>query len=200
MDFAPGTGGYYSNTGYFLLSMIVERVEGQPLGRVLEARIFGPLGMTQTRLADPEAIIHHRAAGYWVNKTGDLINRNPTETSSTLGAGGILSSAYDLAKWDEALYGEQLLSAESKAAMWTPTDLPNGETVEYGFGWSLRPYQGLRQLSHGGQVAGFVANFSRFPEQEAAVIVFLNRYRVSSNRVKVAVLHTFMPNLGPIPE
>ena len=200
MDFAPGTGWYYSNTGYFLLSMIVERIEGQPLGRVLESRIFGPLGMTQTRMADPEAIIRHRAAGYWVNKVGDLINRNPTETSSTLGAGGILSSAYDLAKWDEALYGNALLSAESKAAMWTPAVLPSGENTEYGFGWGLRPYEGLRQLSHGGQVAGFVANFSRFPDQEVAIIVFLNRYRVSSNRVKVAVLHTFMPSLGPIPE
>lgn len=200
MDFAPGTGWYYSNTGYFLLSMIVERIEGEPLGRVLESRIFGPLGMTQTRMADPEAIIRHRAAGYWVNKVGDLINRNPTETSSTLGAGGILSSAYDLAKWDEALYGNALLSAESKAAMWTPAVLPSGENTEYGFGWGLRPYEGLRQQSHGGQVAGFVANFSRFPDQEVAIIVFLNRYRVSSNRVKVAVLHTFMPSLGPIPE
>jgi CubicO group peptidase (beta-lactamase class C family) len=199
MDFAPGTGTYYSNTGYFLLSMIVERIEGRPLGRVLRSRIFSPLGMTQTRMADPEAIIRHRAAGYWVDKTGELINRNPTETSSTLGAGGILSSAYDLAKWDEALYGDQLLSAESKQAMWTSAVLPDGEETGYGFGWSLRPYEGLRQQSHGGQVAGFVANFSRFPDQEAAFIVFLNRYRVSSGRVKVAVLHTFMPSLGPIP-
>jgi CubicO group peptidase (beta-lactamase class C family) len=199
MDFAPGTGWYYSNTGYFLLSMIIERIEGHPLGRVLESRIFGPLGMTQTRMADPEAIIEHRASGYWVNKAGELINRNPTETSSTLGAGGILSSAYDLAKWDEALYGDQLLSAESKAAMWTPATLPNGESTGYAFGWSVRSYKGLKSQSHGGQVAGFVANFSRFPEQEAAIIVFLNRYRVGSGRLKVAVLHTFMPSLGPIP-
>ncbi len=199
MDFAPGTGWYYSNTGYFLLSMIVERIEGRPLGQVLKARIFGPLGMTQTRMADPEAIIRHRASGYWVNKAGELINRNPTETSSTLGAGGILSSAYDLAKWDEALYGDQLLSAESKAAMWTPAILPDGKSTGYAFGWNVRPYKGLKSQSHGGQVAGFVANFSRFPEQEAAIIVFLNRYRVSSSRLKVAVLHTFMPSLGPIP-
>ena len=199
MDFAPGTGWYYSNTGYFLLSMIVERIEGRPLGQVLKARIFGPLGMTQTRMADPEAIIRHRASGYWVNKAGELINRNPTETSSTLGAGGILSSAYDLAKWDEALYGDHLLSAESKAAMWTPAILPDGKSTGYAFGWNVRPYKGLKSQSHGGQVAGFVANFSRFPEQEAAIIVFLNRYRVSSSRLKVAVLHTFMPSLGPIP-
>ena len=54
MDFRPGTGWYYSNTGYFLLSMILERIEGRPLGEVLHSRIFEPLGMLQTRLADPE--------------------------------------------------------------------------------------------------------------------------------------------------
>ncbi len=199
MDFASGTGWYYSNTGYFLLSMIVERIEGRPLGQVLESRIFGPLGMTQTRMADPEAIIQHRAAGYWVNKVGELINRNPTEASSTLGAGGLLSSVHDLAKWDEALYGDQLLSAESKAIMWTPAVLPDGESTGYAFGWGVRPYRGLTSQGHSGMVAGFVANFSRFPEQEMAIIVFLNRYRVSSGRLKVAVLHTFMPGLGPIP-
>ena len=143
MDFAPGTGWYYSNTGYFLLSMVIERIAGRPLGQVLESRIFGPLGMTQTRMADPEAIIGQRASGYWVNKAGQLINRSPTETSSTLGAGGILSSAHDLAKWDEALYGDHLLSAESKATMWTPARLPNGDSTGYAFGWVVRPYKGL---------------------------------------------------------
>jgi len=200
MDFEPGTGSYYSNTGYFLASMIVERIEGRPLGKVLESRIFGPLGMTQSRFADPEAIIAHRAAGYWVNKVGELINRNPTEMSSTLGAGGMLSSAQDMAKWDEALYGNYFLSAESKKAMWTSVMLPNGEDTEYGFGWSVNPYQGMRSQSHRGQVAGFVASFARYPDQETAIIVFMNRYRVSSSYLHYAVLHTYMPSLGPIPE
>jgi CubicO group peptidase (beta-lactamase class C family) len=200
MDFAPGTGRYYSNTGYFLASMIVERIEGRPLDRVLQARIFDPLGMTQTGMADPESIIPHRAAGYWVDKTGVLINRNPTETASTLGAGGLLSTAHDLAKWDDALYGDQLLSSESKEALWTPVVLPNGENTEYGLGWRVTPYAGLRSQNHTGQVAGFNANFARFPDQDAAIIVFMNRYRVSSEYVKVAVLHTFMTSLGPVPE
>lgn len=197
MDFESGTGYYYSNTGYFLLSMIVERIEGRPLGDILNSRIFNPLGMTQTRLADPEAIIPHRASGYWVNKRGELINRNPTETSSTLAAGGLLSSVHDLVKWDAALYGDQLLAAGSKTAMWTPVILPNGRNTGYGFGWNVRPYKDLRSQSHSGMVAGFVANFSRFPDQEAVFIVFLNRYRVSSNRLKTALIHTFMPSLGP---
>jgi CubicO group peptidase (beta-lactamase class C family) len=200
MDFAPGKGYYYSNTGYFILSMIVERIEGQSLGQVLKSRIWTPLGISQTRMADPEAIIPHRASGYWVNKVGELINRNPTETSSTLGAGGILSSVHDLVKWDESLYGNQLFTDDNKAKLWTPTILPNGDNTGYGFGWRVRPYKGLRQIEHGGQVAGFVARFSRYPDQEAVVIVFMNRYRVSSSRLSKAVLHTFMPGLGPIPE
>ncbi|HRW28862.1 MAG TPA: serine hydrolase domain-containing protein, partial [Emcibacteraceae bacterium] len=81
MDFAPGTGWYYSNTGYYLASMIVEQVDHMPLADVLKKRIFEPLGMTQTRFADPEAIIKGRAEGYWVNKRGELINRNATETT-----------------------------------------------------------------------------------------------------------------------
>jgi D-alanyl-D-alanine carboxypeptidase len=200
MDFSPGTGYYYSNTGYFLLSMIVERIDGLPLGRILKSRIFEPLEMTQTGLADPEAIIPHRASGYWVNKVGELINRKPTETSSTLGAGGVLSSVYDLVKWDEALYENEFLRAESKETMWTPVILPNGDSTGYGFGWSVKPYKELTSQSHGGQVAGFVANFSRFPEQEVAVIVFMNRYHVGCGSIKEAVLHTFIPSLGPIPE
>lgn len=195
MDFEPGTGWYYSNTGYFLLSLIVERIEGRPLGQVLRSRIFEPLGMNQTRLADPEDIIPHRASGYWVDRMGvELMNRDATQPSSTLGAGGILSSVHDMAKWDEALYGEQLLSEASKAAMWTPTVLPNGDNTGYAFGWSVRPYRGHRSVGHGGQVAGFVANFTRLLDDEVAIIVFANRYRVSSGRIRDIVADTFLQN------
>jgi D-alanyl-D-alanine carboxypeptidase len=193
MDFAPGTGYYYSNTGYFLLSMMVERVEGRPLGQILQERIFGPLGMGQSRMSDPEDIIHHRAAGYYVNGTMDLVNRDPTQTSSTLGAGGIVSSLYDMAKWDEALYGTDLLSVDSKEAMWTPAVLPSGQNTNYGFGWRIGEYHGRWTVGHNGMVAGFVAAFLRIPEEEMAVIVFANRYRANSSRLRDAVLETFLP-------
>lgn len=200
MDFEPGTGWYYSNTNYFLASMIVERVEGRPFGDVLQSRIFGPLEMTQTRMADPEAIIPNRAAGYWLDKAGKLINRNPTETSSTLGAGGILSSVKDLAKWDESLYGNQLLTAESKAEMWRAAVLPDGSDRGYGLGWRVFPISGLNAQHHSGQVAGFVARFVRFPDHEAAIIVFMNRYEGGSEYPMKAVLHTFVPSLGAVPQ
>ncbi len=194
MDFAPGQGWYYSNTGHYLASMIVERVDGMPIGKVLKKRIFDPLGMTQTRFADPEAIIKGRVEGYWVNKSGELINRNATETSSTLGAGGLLSSAADLAKWDAALYGNALLSEASKKTMWESTILPNGTNTYYALGWDVEPDRGMENTSHGGQVAGFVAYFARYVEKEVSFIVFMNRYRVSSRTVKDMMLDTFMPD------
>jgi D-alanyl-D-alanine carboxypeptidase len=193
MDFEPGTGWYYSNTGYFLLSLIAERIEGRPFGQVLRSRIFEPLGMNQTRLADPEDIILHRASGYWVDRMGvELMNRDATQPSSTLGAGGILSSVHDMVKWDEALYADQLLSEESKAAMWTPTVLPNHDNTGYAFGWRVGQYGGYRSVSHGGMVAGFVANFMRLPDDEVAIIVFANRYRVSSGQIRDIVAETFL--------
>jgi len=194
VDFAPGQGYYYSNTGYFILSMIVERIEQLPLGQVLKNRIFDPLGMSQTRMTDPEAIIKGRAEGYWVNKNGELINRNATETSSTLGAGGMLSSAADMAKWDAALYGTEILPAASKKTMWTSVILPDGTDTNYALGWNVTPDRGLRSTGHGGQVAGFVAYFGRYIDQKVAIIVFMNRYRVSSRRVKDMVMDTFMPS------
>lgn len=193
MDFAPGTGYYYSNTAYYLASMIVERIDGMPLGDVLKKRIFDPLGMTSTGMADPERIIKNRAEGYWVNKKNELINRNATETSSTLGAGGLLSTAADLVKWDAALYGNDVLSAGSKELMWTSPILPDGTDTQYALGWRVSPEHGLKTTSHSGQVAGFVAYFARYVEEEMAIIVFHNRYRVSSNQTKEIVFDYFKP-------
>lgn len=194
MDFEPGMGRYYSNTGFYLASMIVERAAGAPLGKVLKKRIFDPIGMSQTRFADPEAIIKGRAEGYWVNKRGELINRNATETSSTLGAGGLLSSAADMAKWDAALHGTDILSESSKQIMWTAAILPDGTNTRYGLAWNVGEDRGLKITSHGGQVAGFVANFTRYVDINTSIIVFMNRYRVSSGRVKDMVMDTFMPS------
>ncbi len=193
MDFAPGQGFYYSNTGYFLLSMIVERIEGRPLGEVLIARIFKPLGMTQTRMATPEDIIAHRASGYWVDRTGTILrNRDATQTSSTLGAGGLLSSVSDMAKWDASLYGHTLLTDAMKKAMWTSVTLPNGKPTNYGFGWDVSPYRGRAATSHTGQVQGFVTSFTRLTDDNVAIIVFTNRYRVSVGRIRDIVADTFL--------
>lgn len=201
MDFSPGNGWYYSNTGYYLLSMILEKADGKPLGEILTDRIFEPLGMSKTRFADPESIIMNRAEGYWVNKVGDLINRHPTETTSTLGAGGLLTSAKDMFIWDNALNGDNLLNAESKSLMWTPDSVAAEYGREYGFGWRLSDISGMKAQSHTGQVAGFSAHYIRFPEEQLSIIFFFNRYRGNSSwKIGRHTLHTFMPEIIPMPE
>lgn len=208
MDFEPGQGWYYSNTGYYLLSLIVERLEGRSLGDVLKARIFEPLGMHQTRMADPEAIIPHRASGYWANRLGTLINRPNIKTSSTLGAGGIVSSAFDMAKWDAALNGDELLTGESRAEMWAPVRLPNGEPtqwpwgdkVDYAFGWEIMSYRGRLLQTHSGQTAGFVAQYMRFPEQGLSIVAFVNKYDMGAWPPARAMADFVIPGLAPLNE
>ena len=206
MDFKPGQGWRYSNTGYYLLSMIVERIEGRPLGEILEDRIFKPLGMSQTSMADSETVIPFRASGYWANRSGELINRPAMETSSTLGAGGLLSSVFDMAKWDAALYGNDLLTATSKSEMWSPVRLPNGkptlwpwgDPAEYGFGWEVTSYRGSTLQAHSGQTAGFVAQYMRFPDQGYSIVAFVNRYDIGAWPPARAMADYVIPGLDPI--
>jgi CubicO group peptidase (beta-lactamase class C family) len=192
MDFEPGQSWHYSNTAYYLLSLIVEKIEALPFAQVLANRIFKPLDMAHTRMASPSAIIANRASGYWIDKNNHLINRPATEPSSTLGAGGLVSTAADLAKWDMALKQNTLLSDDTKRQLWTKTMLPDNRKIHYGFGWELYPYKGNQSMGHTGQVAGFLSSFDRFPDSNLAFILFLNLYDVSTE-IKYAAFDKFLP-------
>ncbi|WP_405287811.1 serine hydrolase domain-containing protein [Gaopeijia maritima] len=192
VDFPPGEGFEYSNTGYYLLSLILEAVEGESIGRVLDRRIFAPLGMRSTRMADPESIIPHRAKGYYQDRNRTLINIPPSQPSATLGAGGLVSTVHDLARWDAALRGTTLLSEAAKARIWAPTALPDGRAIDYGFGWRVEPYGEHRQQYHYGMTHGFIANLTRLPDADLTVIALANRYREDLGRIVVPTLDLFL--------
>lgn len=192
VDFPPGSGFEYSNTGYYLLGLILESVEGRPLGRILERRIFTPLGMASTRMADPEAIIPNRARGYYQDRNRTLINIPASHPSATLAAGGLVSTVGDLARWDAALYGTAVVGEEMKRLMWAPTVLSGGRRVDYGFGWRLEPYDGRTQRYHYGMTHGFIANLTRLPDDDLTVIALANRYREDLGRIVVPVLDLFL--------
>lgn len=103
---------------------------------MLAHRIFTPLGMRFTRMADPESIIRHRAQGYYQDRNRTLTNMPASHPSATLGAGGLVSTVRGLALWDAARYGSALLDDEAKAAIWAPTELPDGRTIAGGGGRS----------------------------------------------------------------
>jgi len=197
MSFAPGDGYEYSNTGYYLLSMLVERVTESSLDAYLRSNVFEPLGMDQTGLASAHEIVPGRVSGYERNGLHQLRNRDASQVSSTQGAGGILTTIEDLAKWDRALYGGDVLPQSVLAEMWMPGQLNDGSTTNYGYGWRVEPFAGHPEQYHYGMTAGFVANMTRLPDDETTAIVLGNRYEARITPLVLALLHAFIPSLGP---
>jgi CubicO group peptidase (beta-lactamase class C family) len=185
-QFTAGSKWEYSNSGYAVLAMIVERLSGKPFGQFLHDRIFLPLKMKNTLAYEKgKNEVPHRAYGYTKDKNAWL-ETDQSPTSAVLGDGGIYSSLDDLVKWDRALREHTLLSeAEMQPALTPvqPTDgppkLPDGPNVSYGFGWFLDPYKGHRRMSHDGGTIGFRTTIQRFPDDKLTVIVLANRVDVN---------------------
>jgi CubicO group peptidase (beta-lactamase class C family) len=169
--FAPGTAYRYSNSGYALLALIVGKASGQDFAQFLRARIFQPLGMTNT-VAHEEGVstIAHRAYGY-SEVDGTWQRTDQSQTSAVLGDGGVYSSLDDLAKWDAALYDERLLKRSSLQVAFTPATKTDDPTIGYGFGWRITG----ESLWHSGETIGFRNVLVRYPQRRLTVIVLTNR-------------------------
>ena len=180
--FAPGSKWEYSNSGYAVLAMIVEKVSGESFGQFLQERIFTPLKMKNTLAYEKgKNEVAHRAFGNSKDKDG-WHQTDQSSTSAVLGDGGIYSSLDDLAKWDRALREHILLSAaEMQPALMPvqptegPARFPDGPAVSYGFGWFLEPYRGHKRMSHDGDTIGFRTTIQRFPDDQLTIIVLANR-------------------------
>jgi len=181
--FAPGTSYRYSNGGYALLALIVERASGQGFASFLRARIFAPLGMHNT-VAHEEGVstVADRAFGYSKAEAG-WSRTDQDQTSAVLGDGGVYSSIDDLAKWDAALYDDRLLQHESLRLAFTaatPTDNPS---VAYGYGWRITG----ETLWHSGESIGFRNVIVRYPKRRMSVIILTNRNEPEPYRTALAI-------------
>ena len=173
-DFPAGQKWSYSNTGYVLLGVIIHRVTGEFYGDFLQERIFGPLGMTSTRIISEADIVPRRSSGYRLVK-GEWKNQEwVAPTLNTTADGALYTNVLDLAKWDAALYTTKLIKRSSLDAMWTPVKLTNGETYPYGFGWDLASKDGRRAVSHDGAWQGFTMSITRYLDERLTVIVMTN--------------------------
>ncbi len=173
--FPSNTAFRYSNTGYALLALVVERVSGRPFARFLRDRVFRPLGMTET-VAFEEGIstVPHRAYGWSRDSTG-WVRTDQSNTSAVLGDGGIYTSVDELVKWDHALATHRLVGPTLQAEAWTPATLADGRRTEYGFGWFVeRDSLGTKQW-HTGSTRGFRNAILRYPDRRLTVIVLTNR-------------------------
>src|SRR3954454_5276352 len=144
LDFAPGDKWSYSNLGYLTLGIVIHRVTGKFYGDLLRERVFEKLGMNNTRVINEADIIPNRAAGYRLEK-GELKNQEWVSPSlNTTADGSLYFTIEDMAKWDEALEKQTLLSPAGLTQIWTPAKLNSGEDASYGFGWNI----GKNALGH----------------------------------------------------
>ncbi len=173
LEFDPGSRFAYSNSGYYVLGAIVERVAGKPYAEVLAQRITGPLGLRSTRLDDARPVIERRAAGYERDVRG-VRNAPFLDMSAAFSAGALLSTVEDLFLWDQALYGERLLSPKLMKAMFTP-GLGN-----YGYGWGIRevpigPGMANRTVTaHDGGINGFESLIRRVVDDRILIVLLDN--------------------------
>ena len=169
--FTPGSSYKYSNSGYALLALIVERASGKPFATFLDERIFKPLGMNHTvAFVDGVSTVSNRAFGYTMRDSA-WVRKDQSSTSAVLGDGGIYSSIDDLAKWDAALYDSRLLNDESRRVAFsaqTPTSNPD---IGYGFGWRITG----ETLWHSGETSGFRNVIVRYPARRLTVVILTNR-------------------------
>jgi len=173
--FRAGSAWRYSNSGYALLALLVEKVSGQPYARFLHDRIFEPLGMDGTVAYEAGvSTIQNRAFGYSLRSSG-VARTDQSSTSAVLGDGGIYSSIGDLVKWDRALDEGTLLRKNELDLAWTPARLADATTTRYGFGWFTELEQGTRRLSHHGETSGFTNFILKYPDRRLTVIVLTNR-------------------------
>ena len=169
--FKPGTSYRYSNSGYALLALIVERASGKSFAIFLRERIFLPLGMNHTvAYEEGTSTVSNRAFGYTL-KDGVWTRKDQSTTSAVLGDGGIYSSIDDLTKWDAALYDSRLLSDNSRRLAFTPHTATDRTDVKYGFGWRITG----ETLWHSGETVGFRNVIVRYPSRRLTVVVLTNR-------------------------
>jgi CubicO group peptidase (beta-lactamase class C family) len=173
LEFEPGTKWNYSNSGYFLLGAIVERVTGKPYEQVLKERIFDPVGMKNTGYDHHETILAKRASGY-ERQPGGYINAAYLDMSLPFAAGSLYSTVEDLYLWDQALYTDKLLSPQLKEVMFKPG------LSDYAYGWVVLKApigtQGepILMIQHGGGINGFNTLIMRFPDSKNLIVLLNN--------------------------
>lgn len=192
LDFQPGDKFSYCNTGYYLLGMVIERISSKSLAEFLAERIFRARGMNSTRVNSFTDVVPNRATGYsWA---GDhTTNAALWPISGRAGAGSLVSTVLDMAKWDAALYGEKLLKRASLEEMWKPVRLNNGSTAGYGYGWGTTEYRGHRLVAHSGGLPGWSSDIARFPDDRLTVIVLTNRDGVEPARLSLQIADLSLP-------
>lgn len=169
LNFPPGAEYSYSNTGYNLLAIIVERVSGESFAEFTRRELFEPLGMTRTVWRDDfTRTVKGRASAY-AREDGAWHLRMPFE--NVHGNGGLLTTVGDLLRWNQALDSGTIAGMDT---LETRGVLSSGRRISYALGLSVEDFHGVRQVGHSGATAGYRAYLARYPETGVSVAMLCN--------------------------
>jgi CubicO group peptidase (beta-lactamase class C family) len=172
-DFPPGTAMSYSNSAYFLLGLLIEKVSGQPYEQYVSQHLFQPAGMVDSRYCSTSVVVPRRAHGYDV-KDDTLRLAAYIDMTWPYSAGSLCSTAGDLVAWTHALHTGTILSPASYHEMITPGTLADGTRLRYAKGLAIDSLDGHRRISHGGGIPGFLSTVQYFPDDSLTVVVLVN--------------------------
>ncbi len=199
IEFAPGAKWEYCNSNYLLLGAVIRKASGKFYGDFLQERIFGPLGMTSTRVISEADIIPNRAAGYEL-VDGKIKNQGWVSPSlNTTADGALYFNVLDLAKWDAALYSERLLKKSSFDQLWSVAKLSDGQPnpAHYGFGWFIRDINGHRLIEHSGTWQGFRTYIARYVDDRVTVVVLTNQGGSDPGKIAHGIAGLYRRELAP---
>lgn len=173
MRFPSGTKWEYSNSGYFLLGYIIEKITGKPYSEYLSENIFKPIGMKNSLYANEKRIIENRVGAYSVGDNG-FENSKPRNITHVYSAGAIQTTIEDFFKWHQAVHSYKLVKKETLAKAFTRFKLADGTETDYGYGWRLGYVYDSPSIWHGGLITGFGAMEIYLPKEDVFVAVFSN--------------------------
>ncbi|HWR53110.1 MAG TPA: serine hydrolase domain-containing protein [Bryobacteraceae bacterium] len=173
LEFTPGSRISYSNSGYQLLGLIIEKASGKRWEECLRENIFQPLGMKHTGW-DRSSELPGRATGYLLGKDGAYEPVQAQDAAGAFAAGGLYSTVEDMVRWDEGLAKSKVLKRKTLELAFSPGLLTDGRRTVYGMGFIIGKHGGLREIGHGGDITGFNTWIARYPERDFAVVVLSN--------------------------
>lgn len=196
LNFAPGDEHLYSNSGYFLLAEIVERVTGRSLRDFAEENIFGPLGMTHTHFHDDRRmVVPGRAMAYEAGEEGFRLEWYLN--FDKVGSGGLLTTVEDLARWDRSFYDDSLAGGGLWEQLLERGVLNDGKVLDYAFALQHGEHRGLKTIDHAGAFMGFRAQLLRFPDERLSVVVLCNRGDANPDRLAREVAEVYLRDRLP---
>ncbi|OWK20065.1 hypothetical protein AJ88_35840 [Mesorhizobium amorphae CCBAU 01583] len=187
----------YSNAGFFMLSEIIEQIEGATFNEVLRKRITGPLGMYDTSLILRDGSVMKRLAAHYTKRADGWVHLGWGVEFG--GEGGLVSTLDDMVIWQQNLIDPMVGTAEMYRRMATPCVFDNGATGFYGLGLETDVYRGRRAVGHGGSVAGGKSESMRFVDDGLGIIIIANNDQVATFAVARRIADIYFGNAVPAP-